>query len=192
MPPPPSDASCVWIWPSEAAALAGLHPFRSARWAEDRVVDRLGGWSARPVRCRWGCGRRREWEARLDAGLALEGEVLRRLGATDPQRVAQWRDRGGRWGLSGRLDGWVAEVPVEVKVRMERVRAPQLHDYVQIQCYLHMLARPRCLLLAQASRAAPGEVRRSYIVRSRSFWEGTLRPRLEEAADRVRQRLPGV
>lgn len=199
----------LWLWPSEVAALIGLHPHRGRRSALAEVRRRIDQETAagaagnkRQRRCRWGAGRR--WAERCrrscEAGQQLEWTVLQRLGASGHQQVVQRRCGGGRWGLSGRLDGWKGRVPIEVKVRTATLQpqapqkessrhlrraAVQIYDYVQVQCYLQMLDRPRCMLLAQASAAEPegGPLRLHYIVRSERFWQRFIRPRLQRVVD---------
>jgi hypothetical protein len=130
------------------------------------------------VRCRWGEARRRPCEL----GRALEGRVLRQLGACRRQHVVRAPQAGEGWGLSGRLDGWCRNgVPVEVKVRMRPRFALRLCDYVQMQCYLHMLDGPPLMLLAQAWHRRPEQVRLTYVVRSRRFWRTVLQPALRRA-----------
>jgi len=173
----------LWLWPSEVAALIGLHPHRRQRHAL-AAVRRRRCEDATQGRCRWGAGRR--WAERCrrqcEVGRDLEWTVLQALGADEHQQPVQRRS-SKTWGLSGRLDGWRGRVPVEVKVRTgAELKSVQLCDYIQVQCYLHMLDGPRCMLLAQASAAAPQRVRLHYIVRSRPFWRRHIQPRLAEAA----------
>lgn len=113
----------------------------------------------------------------------MEEEVLERLGACRRQHVVKASNEEEGWGLSGRLDGWCRNgVPVEVKVRMSPCFALRMCDYVQVQCYLHMLDGPPLMLLAQVWHRRPGQLRLTYVVRSRRFWRTVLRPALRRAA----------
>lgn len=187
----------LWLRPSEVAGLIGMHPHQK-RQALVRALSRrhtAGTWPCKQATADraddtggsvWRGGLTRQ-QTRCLRGQHQESAALCSIGARAPDREADLITRavemeeGVAWGLRGQVDGWLGSLPVEVKTRMHRFYFP-LHEYVQIQCYLHMLEKPMALLVQQFR----GDIRVTWVMRSEKFWRSTLAPRIESAVRAAR------
>ena len=161
----------IWLWPSEAAALAGLNPYKTAREAEDEVVSgtsRRRRQAAAP-RCRQpgpaGRGKRCREGLELEVG-GWTGRRDRHHGG------AVARPRGGGWGRAAAGRPWARCRWRSGADGRGGGRAP-VHDYVQIQCYLHMLDGPGACWRGPAAPRRPTSAGR--IMRSRELVGGLRR-----------------
>ena len=184
----------LWLRPSEVAGLVGMHPHQKRQVLVRALARRRTPPSPTAILAEYYSDSGTVWREGLtrQQTRCLEGQhqecaALRSIGARPPERDddlltrAMETEEGGAWGLRGQVDGWLGSLPVEVKTRMYRFYFP-LHEYVQIQCYLHMLEKPMALLVQQFR----GATRVTWVMRSEKFWRATLAPRIERAVRTAR------